>query len=267
MEFCMRFIPPYLQSVWEARYFWVHLTSAELRYKFRRSRLGLLWSVIHPIMLSLIMGVVFSSLLRVQTIDFIPYVFSGLIVWDFLLRSVVDGCNSLVSSEQYIKQFKQPLVIYPLKTTLVNIITFSLALVAVFLWMLFFYPQNIWVSLVAIPLATVLLVIIGWPIAIITSCINLKYRDFAQVMALVMQAIWYVSPVFFKTSMFPNSSLLVLLDLNPITHILNLVRAPILHGQFPAMLDFGYVFVVTIVLYILAYLTIRANEKTLVFYF
>jgi lipopolysaccharide transport system permease protein len=256
----------YLQKIWAARYFWLHLANAELKYKFRRSKLGLLWAMVNPLMLSLIMGFIFSNLLKVSIADFIPYVFSGLLVWDFLLSSVVGGCTSLIVSEAYIKQFKQPLAIYPLKTTLVNISSFLIAFIVLILWTLVLQPQNLLIAIVAIPLAAISFIILGWPIAILTSFTNLKYRDFAQVSTLVMQAIWYLSPIVFKPQMFTSQNLTALLEFNPVTHIINLVRAPMLYGHFPTLTDFAFVYGLAILLYLAAYLRIRSAEKTLVFY-
>jgi lipopolysaccharide transport system permease protein len=256
----------YLQHIWLARYFWLHLTRAELKYKFRRSKLGLLWTMINPLIISLIMAFVFSNLLKVDIRDFIPYVFSGILVWEFLMGSVIGGCHSLIVSEIYIKQFKHPFAIYPLKTTLVNGISFLIAFLGLVLWIVVLRPANLIVAVFAMPLTIISLLIFGWPIAILTSFINLKYRDFAQVAALAMQAIWYVSPVFFQPKMFANVKLITLLDYNPITHILNLVRAPMLYGQFPTLSDFGFVYGVAATFYMLAYLRIRSAEKTLIFY-
>jgi lipopolysaccharide transport system permease protein len=257
----------YLQKIWSARYFWLHLARAELKYKFRRSKLGLLWTMINPLILSVIMAFIFSNLLKVSMRDFIPYVFSGLLVWEFLMGSVVGGCNSLIVSEAYIKQFKHPFAIYPLKTTLVNIASFLIAFLGLVLWIMVLWPMNLVIAVFAMPLAIISLLILGWPIAILTSFINLKYRDFAQIAALVMQAIWYMSPVFFQPKMFENANLATLLDYNPITHILNLVRAPMLYGQFPTLTDFGFVYGLAAIFYALAYLRIRSAEETLVFYF
>jgi lipopolysaccharide transport system permease protein len=67
--------------------------------------------------------------------------------------------------------------------------------------------------------------------------------------------------------MFENANLATLLDYNPITHTLNLVRAPMLYGQFPTLSDFGFVYGLAAILYALAYLRIRSAEETLVFYF
>jgi len=256
----------YLQKIWSARYFFLHLARAELRYKFRRSKLGLLWTMLNPLIMTLMMSFILGNLLHVKMKEYAPYIFSGLIIWEFMMGSVVGGCNSLIVSEPYIKQFKHPFAIYPLKTTIVNIATFLIAIQGLMLWTLLTKPANLLVSILTLPFSTISLLILGWPIAILTSFTNSKFRDFAQILALVMQLLWYLSPVFFKPEMFQNMKLAVLLDYNPITYILNLVRAPMLYGQFPSLLDFGVVICTAVVIYLFTVIKIRTSEKSLIFY-
>lgn len=257
----------YLQGIWTARYFWLHLANAELKYKFRRSRLGLLWTMVNPLMLMLMITLIFGNLFNIPMQDFAPYVFSGLIVWEFVLGSALGGCNSLLVSEAYIKQFRHPLVIYPLKTALVQVAIFLIAIQAMFLWVLVTDPTNLLLSILTLPITAICFFLLGWPIAILTSSINLKYRDFVQVLGLAMQLLWYISPVFFKPEMFKAKELVVLLEYNPITHILNLVRAPLLNGSLPSAVDFGFVFGLIAVLSLLAIWRMNRVEKTLVYYF
>lgn len=257
----------YLSDIWTARYFWLHLAQAELKYKFRRSKLGLLWTMVNPLALMLMISIIFGNLFGIPMKEFAPYVFSGLIVWEFVVGSAVGGCNSLLVSEAYIKQFRHPLAIYPLKTTLVNTTTFLIAIQALFLWLLVTDRSHLLLGIVTLPITVVCLFLLGWPIAILTSSINLKYRDFAQVLGLSMQMLWYMSPVFFKPEMFKTEALTALLEYNPVTHILNLVRAPLLYGSLPSLTDFSFVFGFAALLYLLAIWRMSRVEKTLIYFF
>lgn len=257
----------YIKKIWAARFFWLHLARAELKYKFRRSRLGLLWTMVNPLILMLMITLIFGHLFSIPMEDFAPYVFSGLVVWEFILGCALIGCNSLLASEAYIKQFRHPLVIYPLKTILVQTATFIISIQALFLWLLVTDSSNLLLGIITLPITAFCLFLIGWPIAILTSSINLKFRDFAQVLALFMQLLWYVSPIFFRADMFQTKQLIALLEYNPITHILNLVRAPLLHGSLPSAVDFLYVFAFAGLLYALAIWRMKYAEKTLIYYF
>lgn len=257
----------YLKDIWSARYFFLYLAGAELKYKFRRSKLGLLWTMINPLVLTGMMSFIFGNLLKIEMKEYAPYIFSGLIVWEFIHGSVIGGCNSLLASEPYIKQYKHPFAIYPLKTTLINISTFLIALSGLALWVLFINPSNLLVAMVSLPVSLICLVILGWPIATLSALTNLKYRDFTQISALGMQLLWYMSPVFFKQEMFSSAKLSFIFEYNPVTHILNLVRAPMLYGQFPTLIDYAFVLGTAAVFYILAAMRIRSSEKGLIYYF
>lgn len=257
----------YIKKIWAARFFWLHLARAELKYKFRRSRLGLLWTMVNPLLLTLMMTLILGNLLNVDMGQYAPYVFSGMIVWGFLSSAIVGGANSLLSSEPYVKQYSQPLAIYPLKTNIVNIASFLLSLSGLLLWILFTNPSNLPISLLVLPVSTLCLFILGWPLTILVSFLGVKYRDISQVLPLIMQLAWYVSPVFFRPQMFQSRNLEIFFEFNPITHILNLVRAPALNGELPTPLDFGYVLGIAFLLYIIAALRIRRSERTLIFFF
>jgi lipopolysaccharide transport system permease protein len=67
--------------------------------------------------------------------------------------------------------------------------------------------------------------------------------------------------------MFKTSKLIFLLEFNPVTHVLNLLRAPMLYGQFPSLGDYGFVLGTALIFYLLAAIRIRNSEKTLIYYF
>ena len=257
----------YFLKIYETRHFWIHLSKAELKYKFRRSKLGILWTFLNPLLLTLLMTVVFGTVFKMSYTDYAPYILSGLIVWDVLSSAVIGGGSAIMGAEPYIRQCNHPIIIYPLKAALVNTASFFIAINALVIWMLFVAPENILIGLICIPLTSIFYFFLSWGIIIISSFINTKFRDYQQVMALVMQALWYVSPVFFRGEMFTtNKSLELLFKLNPITHILNLAREPFLYGRFPSAISYLYVAIVILFIWIIALLKLKKEEKRMIFY-
>lgn len=257
----------YLIKVYNARYFWIHLANSDLKYKFRRSKLGILWTILNPLLLTLLMTMVFGTVFNVSYGQYAPYILSGLIAWELITNSVIAGGSSILAGEAYIRQFDHPIVIYPLKTALVNTVSFLLGNIGLIGWIIFSYPENIILGIITLPLTTLLYFFVSWPIVIIASFINTKYRDYPQIMALVMQGLWYISPVFFQGEMFrTNKYLKDFFEWNPITHILNLVREPFLYGRLPSYNDYLYMIVIILVLFLFAILKIRKHEKEIIFY-
>lgn len=256
----------YLKGVWSARYFWLHLALADVRAKYRRSALGLAWALIQPLALTLLLTFVMGHIFHSQLGEYAPFIYSGLIFWEFIVSSIVSGCNSFVNAEGYIKQFAHPLLIYTLRCVIPCMINLGCAFIGMILWVLFWKPSNFGLSwLVLIP-AFPLLFLFTWPLATITAFIGTRFRDFSQLIVIMLQAVYYVSPIFFLPTLFINAKIGFLLEYNPIYHLLNLFRIPLLQGQYPAMGDYLYVIMTSAILWFFAWWMIDRNEHKVIFY-
>ncbi|OMF66185.1 ABC transporter [Paenibacillus glucanolyticus] len=257
----------YIFKIYRTRYFWSHLVRAELKNKFRRSKLGILWTFMNPLLLTLLMSTVFGVVFKMEFADYAPYVLSGLIVWDLVSSSFIGGGHSIMSGEQYIRQFNHPVIIYTLKSALVSTITFVIAMASLGLWVAVTSPENLILGLVTLPLTILLYFFLSWTVTTIAGFLNAKYRDYPQVTALVIQAVWYVSPVFFKKEMFSSSPALEnAFYFNPITHVLNLIRNPFLYGKMPSMSDYVFTIITIMIFGFLAMILNQKNKDKVIFY-
>ena len=259
-------IKNYLVNIWKARYFWSHLVKADLKVKYRRSFFGMLWTLLHPLMLTTLLAVVFGMIFKSPFLQFAPFVYSGITVWDLVTSSVFAGSNCIINGEAYIKQFKHPLAIYSLKQALVCLINFIIASIGMILWCWVMYPEHIIVSIVALPISTVFLFLLSWGLTTVTGFVNVKFRDFQQFVVIIMQAIWFVSPVYFEPKVFVSAGLTKLLVYNPVTHILDIVRKPLLEGRFPDLIDYVFVFVSACLLLFVSWRRIQKDENELIYY-
>lgn len=256
----------YVAEIISCRHFWVHLARAEVRARFRRSRLGIVWALLQPLLLTLLLAVVFGGIFRLPVRDFALFVFSGLVVWDFVSLSIVNGCGSLLSAEPYIKLRRLPAAIYPLRVVL-GIATVSLvAFGGLVLWVLVDRSGVLGLPLASLLVSFPLIFLIGWGLAIHSAFINAKFRDFQQLVGVFLQAVWYVSPVFIEPKLFAAAGLSALLDYNPVTHVLNLIREPLLWGRFPSGIDWAFSSGLAVAVWLLAVARLRHSERDIVFY-
>src|SRR5262245_29961025 len=123
----------YLKAVWRCRYFWLSLVKMDLRTRYRRSLLGLGWSLLHPIALTVIFCVVFQQIMAMgeDGTKYAAMVLAGLATWSFIVNSTLGGSQCLHQGESYIRQFPAPVAIYPLRATLGTLIHFLIALAVV----------------------------------------------------------------------------------------------------------------------------------------
>jgi len=210
---------------------------------------------------------VFSVAFNQKLGDYAVYILSGVIVWDLLTASVVGAGNSFLSSVQYIRQFNHPIIIYSLRFSLLTIITFLIELIALILWIIMSNPRNLILGFLSLPLTIILYFAIAWPMATIAGYMNAKYRDYPQIMGLIMQALWYISPVFFKREMFLSNYILEKIFIhNPLTHILNLLRAPFIYGNMATSENYMYVICTILILNGISFRVNRKNKAKIIYY-
>lgn len=256
----------YLSGIWDARYFWNHLAFSDLRSRWRRSFFGVFWSLIQPLGMTLLLALVFSKMFHTDITTYAPYILSGIVVWDFVVANVTGGSLAFVQADAYIKQCRHPLAIYTLRTVLSSTIVLMLASASLFAWTAIVLPQNIgWCWLAALTIYP-MVALIAWPLATLLAYIGVRFRDVPHAMGLVMQALWFVSPVYFESKMFRAGGLSALVDYNPIYHVLQLVRAPLLTGEWPTLTNYLFGIATAAIFAIFAWLVGRNAERKVIFY-
>lgn len=256
----------YLKGIWLSRFFWLHLAFSDIRFRYRRSMLGMGWSLIQPLSLTLLLSFVMSRFFHTEMNNYAPFIFSGILVWEFFYSSALNGCNCFINSASYINQFSHPLLIYTLRIVISNLINLFLTFIGLFIWILLWKPSNFGISWLSLIVSFPLSFIFVWSVSSITAFIGTRFRDFSQLIVIILQAILYISPIYFLPKIFYVANIQYLLEYNPIYHLLNLFRKPLLEGVFPSLNDYLFVFAVSIVFWLWVGLLIRHNEKKIVFY-
>nr|WP_315023644.1 ABC transporter permease [uncultured Aminipila sp.] len=257
----------YLKKIYESRYFWLHLARIELKNKFRRSKLGILWTFINPLCMTAIMAAVFSIVFHQDLVTYAPYILSGILFWDMLNSSLIGGGFTIIGNESYIRQFSHPITIYMLKSAIVYIISFLIALISLILWVAIIAVENLPIAFISLPLTILIFFVLIFSSTTIAAYTNTKYRDYPQMVPLILQTLWYLSPVFFQEDMFKqNEFLYTWFNCNPITHILMLIRKPFLEGQYPSTTNYLVSIGTVLLLAILAYRCNKKNSNDIIFY-
>ena len=256
----------YFEGVWTARNFWWHLSMSDLRGRWRHSFFGIFWSILQPLGLTLLLSLVFSRLFNQDLGEYAPYILSGLIIWDYVVTTTVTGSTAFVQADAYIKQTRHPLAIYTLRNTTSNLVVLSVASVSLIVWVLVVMPQNFGWCWIAVLTVLPLLAMLAWPLATLMAYIGTRFRDLPHALGLVLQAMWFISPIYFKDSMFRSGGLNGLVDYNPVYHLLQIVRAPMLEGQWPTAENYLWCLGTAIAFALLAVAVGAKAEKNVIFY-
>src|SRR2546427_6841092 len=121
----------YLADIWRCRYFWLSLAKNDLQLRYRRSVLGIGWSLLQPLATTVVMCAVFHAIFHMNVQDHGLFILTGLACWSYITSITIQGCQSYVQAESYIRQCPMPIAIYPLRTTLSTIFHFLIALLLV----------------------------------------------------------------------------------------------------------------------------------------
>jgi ABC-type polysaccharide/polyol phosphate export permease len=256
----------YYKILFKYRHILLSLVRQDIKVRYQRSILGILWSFISPLGLALIVAFVYSKIFNANFKSFFPYFFSGLISWNFIAGSANAGTSAFLSAEGYIKQINVPLEIFPLRTTLVTGFHFIMAVLAFFMLGLFSYPTIFsFNSLIFLPCVVLLTWICSF-IAVITAFLNTYFRDYMHLQTIVLQAFFYVTPIIYQPHMLDAREASYIYKLNPFYYLINMVRQPLLGKPVP-LAPLLYGILIGLLLNILTLLLLKYNKHQVVFKF
>jgi ABC-type polysaccharide/polyol phosphate export permease len=241
----------------------------DLRTRYRRSILGLGWSLLHPIAMTVILCTAFSRIMHVANIqEYAIYLFSGLACWNFICSVTMTGCTCFLSGETYIRQYPAPLAIYPLRTVLGGSIHFliSLAVVlglAVFMKGGFSNP----LALFSLIPSLLLLLILTWSLALIAGFANVLFQDTQHLTEIGFQILFYLTPIIYPESQLKeHPALAELMRYNPVVPFLKLIRDPMLNGSMPSLATYAAASLTVTVMFALAAAVLIRLQRRLIFY-
>jgi ABC-type polysaccharide/polyol phosphate export permease len=229
----------YLAAIWRCRYFWLSLVKMDLRTRYRRSVLGLGWSLLHPIAMTAILCLVFAGLFHAEVRDFVPYVLAGFACWNYILSVTLQGCQCFYQGEMYIRQFPAPMAIFPLRTALGGTIHFFIALGVVVVVAGLFRGSMNFLALLSLVPSVLLLFVFVWSLAVLAGFANVFFNDTQHLSEIGFQILFYATPIMYPPEMLIDRHLGWVIQLNPLNAFLQLIRQPILDGHMPALSSYA----------------------------
>ena len=255
----------YLGAIWKCRYFWMSLVRMDLRNRYRRSALGLGWSLLHPIAMTAVLCAVFSRVFGQDPFDYAPSLLVGLCFWNFISTCTKDGCQSLFQGEKYIRQYPAPMAIYPLRTALGASFHFVVALGVVLALRIAFKGFGGLAALPSLFPTLILLLMLGWSIAILAAFSTAYFPDVLHLSDVGLQILFYATPIIYPPNVLKDKGLGALVDYNPLAAFVTALRQTLLLGEVPDLATGGMLVASTVVAGAAAVVVLIRNEKTIIF--
>ena len=256
----------YIADLWRLRYFWISLVRNDLRNRYRRSLLGLGWSLLQPVAMTAVFCTVFAGIFGASLSEYAPYLLSGLTFWNFVSTAAVGGCQSFVQGEAYIRQHRAPLAMYPLRTTLSAGYHFLVGMGVVIAAAGIFSGFSNPLALLSLVPTLLLVFLFAWSLAICTGTLNVRFHDTQHLLEVVLQILFYVTPIIYKPDLLINKKLAWAVHLNPFAVFLDLLRQPLLNGTLASAASIRAGLLITAATVCMAGLLLRWCERRLIFF-
>ncbi|MHB8131322.1 MAG: ABC transporter permease [Mobilitalea sp.] len=201
------------------RFLLSELVKKDIKLKYRRSYLGILWTLIEPILTTVVLTLVFSKLYERGDNTFPVYILTGRLLYTFFSNSTKAASKSIRSNSAMIKKVYVPKYIYPLASILSNYITFLLSLVIlVIATFVFHVPLTIYAFQVIIPLFLVLVLAMGFGLILATMAVF--FRDLEYLWGVVLMIMMYTSAIFYDIKDAKFADIVWLLKINPLYDVI-----------------------------------------------
>lgn len=233
--------------------------SKEIRGKYKGSFLGVLWSFVNPLLMTLVYAIVFPFILKSTQPHYVTFIVIAILPWTWFTSVISQGTNTIVVNGGIIKKVYFPREILPISIVSSGLINFliSCMIIAIFL---ICSGIGFSIYILFLPIVIIIQYILLLGIVFITSAIDVYVRDAEYIIAFLVSMLFYGTPILYSSDLFP-AKFSWLLNLNPLTTIINSYRDIFYYQTMPNLRALGIVFIVSCFILVLGYMIFNKLKK------
>ena len=245
----------------------------DFKVKYKRSVLGVLWSLLYPILMMTVMAIVFSQMFRfkVEGVNYLVYLMTGIVMWQYFSEASNSAMTSVVVNFPLISKVYIPKYIFPVAKCLFVGINFVLTIIP---WLgviiltqfgLGKFPASINLYYLIIPYIFLCLIVFTIGMGLLLSCVSVFLRDVFYIYGIVL-TIWnYFTPVFYSIEILPTT-LQNLFKFNPLYQYIDSVRSIVLYGTPPSIGRLILLAVISLVTLLIGGIIFKKNQDKFIYY-
>ena len=218
----------FFENIRKSRHVLHMLVVRDVFSKYRKSVLGVAWSMITPLSMVGVIGLVYSIVFGIPLITFVPYLFSGLTPWFFISGAIDSGTNSYIVAEGFITQTKINTEIFPLRMALVAFVNYLFMSAAFFIVYAIIKPDAFNINMLLYIPSSLIIFVFCWGVANIVALINLYVRDYAYLQSILLQILFYITPLIYSPEVMDLRGFSGIYKFNPLYYMVDIVRQSIL---------------------------------------
>ncbi|MFN4006804.1 MAG: ABC transporter permease [Chitinophagaceae bacterium] len=212
----------YWKDLWHFRELFYILSWRDIKVRYKQTVIGAAWSIVRPLLTTIIFTIVFSRIAKLEASNNIPYalmVYAGMLPWQFFANSLSEASNSLIGNANLITKVYFPRLIVPASSVITSLVDFGITfilLLGMFLWYGFMPP----IQILLLPFFIVVAFCCAMGIGLYLTAVNVKYRDFRYIIPFIVQFGLYITPVGFSSSVI-DTKYRMLYAINPMVGVID----------------------------------------------
>ncbi len=243
------------------------LVGKDFKLKYRRSALGVAWSVLNPLLMMVVMSAVFSSFMRMNdpSLGSYPvYLILGNTAFSLMSDATSSGMTSIIGASSLLKKVKINRYVFPVQKVLFAGVNYCFSLIAVALVMLFFQVPLTPLALL-LPVAVILLLVFCIGVSLLLSAASVFFRDVIHLWSVFLTAWTYATPLFYSASILPDW-MMVVEQFNPMYLYITFIREILLWGTMPSLSLILRCVAFSLGSLLVGWLVFRKNEHKFILY-
>ncbi|MEQ2603575.1 ABC transporter permease [Dorea longicatena] len=225
------------------------LVARDVKIKYRKSVLGVLWTLLNPLMMMIILSIVFSNLMKFDVQNYSLYLLCGQILFNFYNEATSGAMTSILGNAPLIKKVYIPkylFVVSRIASSSINILSSFCALILVML----FTRQELHFTMFLVVIPLVYLIIFSMGVGLILAALTVKFRDIMHLYTVFLTGLMYLTPVIYPMSMLPGW-VYKIVSINPLTMIMVIFRNVVIYNTIPSVGEFIVPLIIVIVTFFL----------------
>ncbi len=207
------------------------LISKTIKTRYKRSAIGILWTLLNPLLTMLVLTIAFSAVMRSAVPSYPVYLLIGLVVWNLFSGSTAWSMGTYIRAGSLLKQAHMPPTVFAVACVGNCLINFFFSLVPLCIMMLFL-GHPFYATWAFVPFALLLVSAFSLGVALFMSALGIFFSDVVEMYQIALQAWFYLTPIIYPAEFLPDRYAWIIWA-NPMYHMIELVRAPIFLGHLP----------------------------------
>ena len=212
----------YWKDMWRYRELFYILSWRDIKVRYKQTVVGAAWSVIRPLLTTIVFYFVFSRIAKLQNPGTAPYmlmIFAGMLPWQFFSNALSEASSSLINNSNLITKVYFPRMIIPASSVITSLVDFAITFVIMLFMMAWFKFLPGW-QIILLPVFILLAFVCAFGIGLFLTALNVKYRDFRYIIPFIIQFGLYITPVGFSSALI-TEKWKTLYSLNPMVGVID----------------------------------------------